>query len=204
MDQATFTESPSRVATSCGGAGVAFAGGSKAENRRLPPVWRMIVALSVPSLSLLSSRPSLLRSTPRIQSPVTQPSATAASTRPSLSTVKSLKSSRLRVPSGQVVPLVQTTPRWTGSFGVALTVTQLSPPSYVVAMNPNHAPGKDLSVARPFAPGVVEPRKKYAARSLSPAITAGKDRKSTRLNSSHSQISYAVFCLKKKIEQTME
>src|SRR5438270_10433225 len=35
------------------------------------------------------------------------------------------------------------------------------------------------------------------------ALTVGKklfrkDRKSTRLNSSHSQISYAVFCLKKK------
>src|SRR5688572_32287868 len=29
----------------------------------------------------------------------------------------------------------------------------------------------------------------------------GGDRKSTRLNSSHSQISYAVFCLKKKKEQ---
>src|SRR3989475_5162966 len=28
--------------------------------------------------------------------------------------------------------------------------------------------------------------------------TAERDRKSTRLNSSHSQISYAVFCLKKK------
>src|SRR2546427_9276185 len=28
--------------------------------------------------------------------------------------------------------------------------------------------------------------------------TSGGDRKSTRLNSSHSQISYAVFCLKKK------
>src|SRR2546430_7898315 len=28
--------------------------------------------------------------------------------------------------------------------------------------------------------------------------SAGRDRKSTRLNSSHSQISYAVFCLKKK------
>src|SRR5438309_3544412 len=27
---------------------------------------------------------------------------------------------------------------------------------------------------------------------------AGRDRKSTRLNSSHSSISYAVFCLKKK------
>src|SRR2546427_1167577 len=29
-------------------------------------------------------------------------------------------------------------------------------------------------------------------------VEAGLDRKSTRLNSSHSQISYAVFCLKKK------
>src|SRR2546430_11199824 len=30
------------------------------------------------------------------------------------------------------------------------------------------------------------------------AVPRGRDRKSTRLNSSHSQISYAVFCLKKK------
>src|SRR5690606_41437520 len=30
---------------------------------------------------------------------------------------------------------------------------------------------------------------------------SGADRKSTRLNSSHVKISYAVFCLKKKIEQ---
>src|SRR2546430_9779056 len=29
-------------------------------------------------------------------------------------------------------------------------------------------------------------------------VYSGRDRKSTRLNSSHSQISYAVFCLKKK------
>src|SRR2546430_6949124 len=29
-------------------------------------------------------------------------------------------------------------------------------------------------------------------------LAGGQDRKSTRLNSSHSQISYAVFCLKKK------
>src|SRR2546430_8399231 len=29
-------------------------------------------------------------------------------------------------------------------------------------------------------------------------VMSGPDRKSTRLNSSHSQISYAVFCLKKK------
>src|SRR2546430_12570391 len=31
-----------------------------------------------------------------------------------------------------------------------------------------------------------------------------RDRKSTRLNSSHSQISYAVFCLKKKKKTTSE
>src|SRR2546430_12308822 len=31
-----------------------------------------------------------------------------------------------------------------------------------------------------------------------PAASRARDRKSTRLNSSHSQISYAVFCLKKK------
>src|SRR2546430_8072492 len=33
-------------------------------------------------------------------------------------------------------------------------------------------------------------------------IRTGGDRKSTRLNSSHSQISYAVFCLKKKKQLT--
>src|SRR2546430_9034262 len=36
------------------------------------------------------------------------------------------------------------------------------------------------------------------AQSLPRSLAAGRDRKSTRLNSSHSQISYAVFCLKKK------
>src|SRR5438270_5801097 len=33
---------------------------------------------------------------------------------------------------------------------------------------------------------------------VEPCVGNGSDRKSTRLNSSHSQISYAVFCLKKK------
>src|SRR5690348_17800590 len=37
-------------------------------------------------------------------------------------------------------------------------------------------------------------------RSAAPAL--GRDRKSTRLNSSHPSISYAVFCLKKKIKKT--
>src|SRR2546430_3355502 len=47
-----------------------------------------------------------------------------------------------------------------------------------------HAPGDARSVQRPFKGSV------------------DLDRKSTRLNSSHSQISYAVFCLKKKTRGT--
>src|SRR2546430_6807610 len=39
---------------------------------------------------------------------------------------------------------------------------------------------------------------KGASRDRLTFTTDMKDRKSTRLNSSHSQISYAVFCLKKK------
>src|SRR2546427_11875563 len=44
-------------------------------------------------------------------------------------------------------------------------------------------------------------RSRWPARSASPDwwdCSGRRDRKSTRLNSSHSQISYAVFCLKKK------
>src|SRR2546426_3958309 len=37
-----------------------------------------------------------------------------------------------------------------------------------------------------------------AGRQPAEAAAAGRDRKSTRLNSSHLVISYAVFCLKKK------
>src|SRR3712207_7410026 len=33
-------------------------------------------------------------------------------------------------------------------------------------------------------------------------LRGGRDRKSTRLNSSHANISYAVFCLKKKMKKT--
>src|SRR5256886_8846737 len=42
------------------------------------------------------------------------------------------------------------------------------------------------------------------AANLRDLVLASLDRKSTRLNSSHSQISYAVFCLKKKKDQKLE
>src|SRR2546427_11754404 len=54
-------------------------------------------------------------------------------------------------------------------------------------------------VLRPI--GVLERQDLDAAsgqRFLGALPSGGIDRKSTRLNSSHSQISYAVFCLKKK------
>src|SRR5206468_12874630 len=38
----------------------------------------------------------------------------------------------------------------------------------------------------------------FRIRAGHPTSLDGRDRKSTRLNSSHDQISYAVFCLKKK------
>src|SRR5207245_5233904 len=49
------------------------------------------------------------------------------------------------------------------------------------------------------APGLVLVRRPEAGR-IWPAdkYQPGRDRKSTRLNSSHGSISYAVFCLKKK------
>src|SRR2546428_4488241 len=42
----------------------------------------------------------------------------------------------------------------------------------------------------------LEPRALKRAQNILQSL--GEDRKSTRLNSSHDQISYAVFCLKKK------
>src|SRR5256886_2970017 len=57
---------------------------------------------------------------------------------------------------------------------------------------------RQLIVIVPALPSAYSTR-----RTASPAVLPGMfgldaDRKSTRLNSSHSQISYAVFCLKKK------
>src|SRR3712207_8205580 len=54
--------------------------------------------------------------------------------------------------------------------------------------------------ARPGRGGGARPRRPRRVRDLRGARRAAEpaDRKSTRLNSSHANISYAVFCLKKK------
>src|SRR2546429_4528135 len=47
-------------------------------------------------------------------------------------------------------------------------------------------------------PGPIRPRRHERYRRRLPRSAHTRDRKSTRLNSSHGYISYAVFCLKKK------
>src|SRR2546430_11223491 len=78
-----------------------------------------------------------------------------------------------------------------------------------------------LAGIKAYAPGKSEELKAYlgdelfkaacklpggisGVKSSSPRYALSSDRKSTRLNSSHSQISYAVFCLKKKTHRPCE
>src|SRR5688572_32738147 len=62
------------------------------------------------------------------------------------------------------------------------------------------ADGGRLRIGRRAPRGGARRARVLADPDMLRAARAGvRDRKSTRLNSSHSQISYAVFCLKKKI-----
>src|SRR3712207_7010836 len=64
----------------------------------------------------------------------------------------------------------------------------------------NGAPAPRVAMA--LTPAAVAPTEQSAADeviSLQDLSPEAADRKSTRLNSSHANISYAVFCLKKKI-----
>src|SRR5258708_28604630 len=64
------------------------------------------------------------------------------------------------------------------------------------------ADGKSATVtSSSFVPATVCTRTKSEYFSRSWPAADGRDRKSTRLNSSHQIISYAVFCLKKKKRQ---
>src|SRR5689334_24821649 len=58
-----------------------------------------------------------------------------------------------------------------------------------------------LHVARDLVVLLADDARVEHARGRIERVDCGVDRKSTRLNSSHSSISYAVFCLKKKKKQ---
>src|SRR5262245_65323692 len=84
---------------------------------------------------------------------------------------------------GQAVP--------EGQLDVAVTLAHASPP---LGRPLRRSPGTRAScVPCPQTPGTSADNSR--ARPRPPGVT---DRKSTRLNSSHLGISYAVFCLKKK------
>src|SRR2546429_5745086 len=57
---------------------------------------------------------------------------------------------------------------------------------------------RECSDAILYSAGLIRPSGCPATWPASATIPANRDRKSTRLNSSHGYISYAVFCLKKK------
>src|SRR2546430_6343082 len=65
------------------------------------------------------------------------------------------------------------------------------------AQVPDHAVPVVIGLDRAPARGPHAPRELVVRQQATDGV-AKRDRKSTRLNSSHSQISYAVFCLKKK------
>src|SRR5690349_21984713 len=62
--------------------------------------------------------------------------------------------------------------------------------------SPARVRGQRIARARRFSSPRRRPAKRTAPRNTASALS--RDRKSTRLNSSHVEISYAVFCLKKK------
>src|SRR2546430_11897764 len=83
--------------------------------------------------------------------------------------------------------------------------------THTIASDGLLAPEALVALAHDAGVGVLAVADHDSTDGVDPAMTAGrrvgmeiipaveiKDRKSTRLNSSHSQISYAVFCLKKK------
>src|SRR5687768_18591812 len=78
------------------------------------------------------------------------------------------------------------------------------PPQYTLFPYTTLSDLADLTAALHGADTVEQPRSSSFSRDVfgggaTPLdLDVGKDRKSTRLNSSHGYISYAVFCLKKK------
>src|SRR5699024_11508309 len=93
-------------------------------------------------------------------------------------------------------------PILTFSLGPAVPVNTL----YVI-VNQERFVHKYLSIDVPFfliiARTVFQNRGNYSVYPFSPPLyTFNGDRKSTRLNSSHVSISYAVFCLKQKTIDT--
>src|SRR3712207_7008125 len=86
-----------------------------------------------------------------------------------------------------------TTDIYTLSLHDALPIFLCRRPAPLAARQVQHPPGEDQQ----------RRHERHQVMVLLLANEQQRDRKSTRLNSSHANISYAVFCLKKKKSKTM-
>src|SRR6267378_1095450 len=84
------------------------------------------------------------------------------------------------------------------SFGGGPSCGRRAGSNCACAPSHTHA-GSDSVAAAAISPHAADPRNIVGRTSR--GKRCGGDRKSTRLNSSHVEISYAVFCLKKKTTQ---
>src|SRR2546427_3945033 len=86
---------------------------------------------------------------------------------------------------------------YTTLFRSLIVTVDVSEVNALVALLESQLP--DTLTADAFAVNApLAPMVKLVTVNVAAPVTNFTDRKSTRLNSSHSQISYAVFCLKKK------
>src|SRR2546427_1467862 len=86
----------------------------------------------------------------------------------------------------------------TDAIAVARTAVERAGDRAFRAYGLSHRAHAALNAVDQGGPDGARPKDIAAALGVSRAAATTLDRKSTRLNSSHSQISYAVFCLKKK------
>src|SRR3989475_2462105 len=97
-------------------------------------------------------------------------------------------------PEIYTLPLHDALPIWIGFFAGLRPATRRSN-----SRNKSNSNGNSVHSVVGRGGAGVRGRRKYVPVGLAAAsMRLTPDRKSTRLNSSHSQISYAVFCLKKK------
>src|SRR5205807_10086743 len=87
---------------------------------------------------------------------------------------------------------------YTLSLHDALPIYQMREQAAEIAKKLTPSKIDEILNAAPFADEEMRERVKDALKALHKNHYALEDRKSTRLNSSHLVISYAVFCLKKK------
>src|SRR3712207_7719023 len=91
-------------------------------------------------------------------------------------------------------------PRSTLFPSTTLFRSRAVPVEYLRALR-DFADARSLPVHMHVAEQPAELEACLAETGRTPVALLAEDRKSTRLNSSHANISYAVFCLKKKTEQ---